>query len=536
MAALGGISKIVDPQLLQYLGLGLMSSAKYGGNLGDGLMGAIQGYQQNRSSMLQQQEAKQHIALNNLMMQRQTGLMQDAGLIGPQQGQAGGPAPGAAPPQGVPAGVQMAPGAPVPQGAQPQIASLGPQTPAWMTPPSAADIGAMNIGGRTPKQNTAYDILTGKSPLEASQALLSAQKAAAAQQYGPAVAQLRGVVESDDPVRDIKASPVLQATWAHYAAARGLDPVADLKPANVRQVMGEVANQYATQLGMPTAAPPIPLQNRNLRYGGVGQFDITGKKVGDLEPEQTPTFTLMDKQNQQTGKIEKVPVQTGGYGMAGTGPGGSVVRLGGGLPGAASANRAGGAVPGAPQTVPSYDAGYKPPTTEDLKAAGLATVYSTGLKALQGLEQRGITLTPTARAIIVHASTTDESGLGSQLLSQEALAHKLSPQEQQYMAALMPVLQGAGHNLGAARLTTSQIRQLLESVVPVNPKNSEAMRTINANRQGYYVGMLGEAGSAIRTPLYQSTLGADYDRLSTQNAGGHPPAIEALLKKYGGSQ
>ena len=59
----GGLMGLRDPDLLLNVGLGLMSAAKYGGNVGDGLSQALGNYQQQK--MRQQQ-----IAIQNVQMQR----------------------------------------------------------------------------------------------------------------------------------------------------------------------------------------------------------------------------------------------------------------------------------------------------------------------------------------------------------------------------------------------------------------------------------------------------------------------------------
>jgi hypothetical protein len=124
MAALGNISKVADPQLLQFLGMGLMSGAKYGGNLGDGLMQGIQGYQQNRAA--QQQRSMQQLQMQR--MQAQLPIIQAASRYA--QGQ---------PPlaQGAPQGAQ---GVPAPQGAPAQ--SMPPQASA--APPQQGLMGGGN--------------------------------------------------------------------------------------------------------------------------------------------------------------------------------------------------------------------------------------------------------------------------------------------------------------------------------------------------------------------------------------------------------
>jgi hypothetical protein len=132
-----------------------------------------------------------------------------------------------------------------------------------------------------------------------------------------------------------------------------------------------------------------------------------------------------------------------------------------------------------------------------------------GMNTLNKLETQGINLSPAARTAFLSAATSEDTGSLHLLLSQEALAHGITPKDQTYMAALMPMLQAAGHDQSGARLSTSQVRQNIESMLPIDVKNKESMDQIRQNRQGFYVGLLGQAGSSIQLPQYKNTLGAD---------------------------
>src|SRR6185312_11555689 len=122
----GGLMGLKDPDLLLNVGLGLMSAAKYGGNVGDGLAGALHNYQQ-------QKLARQQLGMNQLQMQRMQAqlpiIQAAAGAIGggmPQPGQAG-PAPMQGAPQASAAPqpvANFAPQAAPPQQAQPPQGGL----------------------------------------------------------------------------------------------------------------------------------------------------------------------------------------------------------------------------------------------------------------------------------------------------------------------------------------------------------------------------------------------------------------------------
>jgi len=114
----GGLMGMRDPDLLLNVGLGLMSAAKYGGNVGDGLSQALGNYQQ-------QQLRKQQLAIQNVQMQRaqqmfpfqMEALRRGVNML-----------PGG---QGAP---QMPQGGPMPQGGAPQ--PQGMMTPtAQISPP-----------------------------------------------------------------------------------------------------------------------------------------------------------------------------------------------------------------------------------------------------------------------------------------------------------------------------------------------------------------------------------------------------------------
>ena len=158
----------------------------------------------------------------------------------------------------------------------------------------------------------------------------------------------------------------------------------------------------------------------------------------------------------------------------------------------------------------AYDT--KPPDTDMRKAAELANYMRSGLNGLRQLENQGYELSRKARALIINASTSEDSKFFPQLVSQWSAKNLLTKNDQTYMAALMPVLQAAGHSLAGARLTLGQVRQNFESLVPVDNKNQQSMAQINQNRQNYYQGLLGEAGNALRLPQYSAALN-DFQKL-----------------------
>src|SRR5690348_13865872 len=87
------------------------------------------------------------------------------------------------------------------------------------------------------------------------------------------------------------------------------------------------------------------------------------------------------------------------------------------------------------------------------------------------------------------------------------------------MAALMPMLQAAGHSMAGAKLTLGQVRQNFESLIPVDIKNKESMAKINESRNNYYTGLLSQAGPAVELPQYENTLKSDLTRVQQQATG-----------------
>lgn len=361
----------------------------------------------------------------------------------------------------------------------------------------------------------------------------TALKTAQFQARGP-MDLAKSVITSPAPEQLALRNPTLLQGWQQYAGRVGAN-AGDLLNArtpqdleklrrNIRAAATLYYNDLAGRTNQDALPMPDVLNNVNLPFGEVAQVSsVTGKKVGDLvERQPVPTYeykAVPDPNDPE--KINYLPVQTGGYRGGGyQGPGGA--------PGQGSSG---------PAPIPG---GYAaPPTPDQTRAAGLAMSMRTGMANLQRIERSGFTLTPSDRAAIVGVISEQGGPLGiltggalSSLPLQELLAHKLSPEGQTYLASLMPVLQGIGHHLGGQRLNDVQIKALLESVAPIDTNNAESMKQINANRNGYYSGLLGEAGVAREMRVYGGTLKSDYDSLSKSNA---PDPYSNLLGIKGGA-
>jgi hypothetical protein len=382
-----------------------------------------------------------------------------------------------------------------------------------------------NDAGYTPSAGSTYamSLLGGNKMVEgiaAAQKLQmetrDAQMKVAQMKAATPISVMDALADSPNPTRMVMNNPDILARWPSIAQHMGFDPAKDFDDQHVRLAAIYGGNQIRTAVGRTDLrAMPAPLVNTNLGQGEVGQINaLTGKKEGDLVERQTPGFTLVDKYDPNTGHTVKVPVQTSGYGMGGTNP------------------NTGAPTGGAPPNgkTPGFDAGMKPPTDPELKAAMFGSEMRSGLNTLTRMESSGFTLSPKTRTLLINAATSEDEGALRQFTSQIMLKN-MSPQEQTYVAALMPVLQAAGHDQSGARLTTSQVRQNIESLLPVDVNNKSAMDQVNANRKGFYNGLLSQAGPAAQLPQYRNTLGSDLKN-AQQEAGNAPASAIAYLKAH----
>jgi hypothetical protein len=384
--------------------------------------------------------------------------------------------------------------APAAPGMTPQASGMSANPAASQGLPGGPASALPSLSSRQIQSATQLALLNpSANPLEVFDKQQQMRIAAAQKAIEPQVAMYEDVAKSDNPTRDVRAEPQLQAAWTQYATSHGIDPVKGFNDSTVRTVFGFAANSLRAANGMPTQAPTIPLQNVQGKYGSLLQRDPSTGKLTEVQGKETPTFTLKDVYDPATQTTRAVPVQTGGYGMTGTNPGGA-----GGQPG------------------PGVNLGVKEPSAENLKNAEMAVYMRSGLKGVQQLEKQGYELSPKARAIIIDAATNEGEGITKQFLSQLAVKNGLSSKDQTYMAALMPMLQAAGHSMAGAKLTLGQVRQNFESLIPVDIKNKESMAKINESRNNYYTGLLSQAGPAVELPQYENTLKADLNRVQQE--------------------
>ena len=366
-----------------------------------------------------------------------------------------------------------------------------------------------SINGFAPSTLGALALLRGDDPLKTAQGVQDYQvKQKQLQAQGP-IDTFDSIFSSAAPARTVMTNPQLMAGWMKVAPQLGMDPVKDFNDQNVRAGLAFAANQIRGQAAMPAKDYPVPPHLVNGAFGQQFQVDPVTGKATQISGREMPSYALQDKWDPATGKMIKVPVQTGGWG-AGTALGTAA---------GATGNAASAAATG---TAPGIDMGYKAPTDPELKAAMFGSEMRSGMQTMSSMENQGFNLSPGVRAMIINAATSEDEGALRQLGSQEMLVHGMSPQDQTYVAALMPVLQAAGHDQSGARLTTSQIRQNVESLLPVDVNNAQALNQVRQNRQGFYNGLLTQAGSAVRLPQYQGTLAADLEQAKA--SGGKTPS------------
>jgi len=313
-------------------------------------------------------------------------------------------------------------------------------------------------------------------------------------------------------------NPQLFAQWPQLAAKDGVDP-SQVTAINVRRVATIEANKQRAALQLPQLPMPEHFNQQGVGYGGTQNVnDMTGQATNALSREvpSGTTQVVTDPDLQQ----RAVVVPTGGMNERG-----QPVATGGpasatGTPGAGGA--VGGGVP----------LGMKPPDTENLKAAEFAGYLRGGMSGVNKLESAGYMPSAKARSIIIDAAVNEGEGLTHQYLTQMALGAGLSQQDKTYMSAVMPVMQAAGHAMAGQRLQAGQIRSNFESLIPQPGASADNISQIQLNRKQYYSGLLAQSGSAALLPEYQNTLGADRQRMISDNAkaGAAPASALAYLK------
>ncbi|MGH9641228.1 MAG: hypothetical protein ACRD3Q_02255 [Terriglobales bacterium] len=330
----GGLLGGIDPDLLLNLGFGLMSAAKYRGNLGDSLSGAVSNY-------YQQKQAKQSLAMNQLQLQmaksRLPGMQQFYSMLG---GLMGDPAPSdqsttqAAPPQlqqmpqqapqqqpsTVPSippppslmGSSAATQAPMPMGAPPQMSTRPVAAP--------APYGSPAVGARAPGPDP-FSLLrlgTYGAAFGAPGAQELADYAKTMLQYNPQVAQSMAVAK--DQVSIDQAQIQQAAARGDYTLAAQLQQKI-AKDTNTLDVQRGTRSLFDTSTGQWRSIDTATGMSTNganvsLAPGAAQatQQHAAAQALGQAQGELVP---LVDPTSHQTYMVPKSTLLGGG--SAGTG-------------------------------------------------------------------------------------------------------------------------------------------------------------------------------------------------------------------------
>jgi hypothetical protein len=509
MAGLNGVGS--NP--LFNIGMGLMSAARPFGNVGESLMQANQQTAQN-------QAAQQNLAINRINAQKAQAMwpmyqkVLERAVNGPQGGMPQAPQSA---PQGQPPPNQYRPPAP--------LAPIGGDPVGDVSQGQAMSV--MGIPG-------SESFLNSPKNLQAAQEFLTKQRQS---QVAPQMSILDTIAGASNADQIVKSDPELLSRWQEVAPRLGLNPTTGLTPENARAFGRYGYNEFAGTSQLPAKPMPdifdqIPGQN-----GQVIQRNRSTGAITEPIPQKLPTYSLEKQWDPTTGRDIGIMVQTS--------PGGSAAPAGAlsgpQVPQTTAPRRPAATAPGTPTqptksgvgatTATSIDLGLTKPDDANQKAANFANYARSNVAAMKQMEDSGYRMPPTIRAAVIDAASSDDSSKLSQLFSQEVLAHKLSPDDMRYMAALMPVLQASGHSMSGARLTQSQMRTNFESLIPLESQDPSYLGTVADNRKHLYNGLLAQAGNAVYMPEFKDTLGADVSALQKSGVKG-APAIGTVSKGY----
>jgi len=451
---------------------------------------AIQNSQQNQLGAQQLEQGQLSLDQSRIALQLLQQRMSDAdNIFGGQQPPAAGTAPaGAQYGGGATGGIQN-----------------GPQ--ASVAPTQQSGDPLSSLIGRLSMYNAKQEFLRGGNAVQPLEEGIRAQSEALHDaierrklQLEPVAIQIKNVITSGNPERLLMANPQTYGPyWQKYAPALQIDPFdpKSMTPDNVRAVATLAYNNEVAANSAGSIAPldmPAPLVSARGSQGQPLQVNpIT--HAATLEPgAQAPTYDLKETVDPITGKKTGKYVQTGGFGWN-KGP----------------ASGSGG-----------VDLGSTAPTPDQAKAATFADAMRSSLATMRKMENSGFILTPSQRSLIMDAATNENPGVIHSLLSQEGLS-KLGKQGQTYLAAMMPLIQAVSHDQAGARVTTSQLRMNLESMIPPASNNPDALKVINENRDTFYRGLLVGSGPASQAPEFQNTIGAD--RQNNKSAANSRPAM-----------
>jgi len=366
----------------------------------------------------------------------------------------------------------------------------------WGNTPNL-NAGGFNLSPASLRMVRALDPEMVKGYTAGQEAALKAAQLQASMPGSP-LSILKGFAGNPQADRALMNNPRMLSLWPQMATKYGVDPT-QFNALNVRRVATMAANEQLSALQMTPLPMPEHFTTAGTGFGGEEQIkDITGQRSQVL-PRVEPV--KVGETQDANGNTVAVYHQFIG------GPGGGA--------GKGAAAGGGGASPNTNVTV-----GRPIPSTENAKAVGFASSMRRATAAIDKIEGTGYHLEPSDRAVFINVASDENPGLLHQWLSQEILAHKLTPQAQTYISAAMPMIQALSHDQSGARLNSSQIRANLESAIPIDTNNQENMKQVQGFRQDYYKSMLIGSGSAAYTPEFNATLGADRRKFSGQGMPG----------------
>ncbi len=373
----------------------------------------------------------------------------------------------------------------------------------------------MNVpqSSMTPPDLEMLGVAFGDNPLQAHLQAQQAQQAEVATQKELGAQKVLDPTNPGNPVpfliqlnqmpsgnaQALKNNPQYLAQWEAHARQAGVKPedlfsqdqgVADYAVKRVAYASALPTLQAVGKEGL-IKAPEHYTGTVNSKTGEPIQTNDTTGQAAAMPGYSTPGYSLQEATDpNRPGHKIMVPVQTSGSRM-----GGGTRSSGGG------AQTAGGPSAG------GLDMGLTAPTTENIKQAGFAATMASGLKGVRAIEDKGIVpLSPAQRTLLIQVATRENVGDIRQLAYQMGLK-KLGGDAQTYLAAMMPVIQAVSHDQSGARLNSTQIRTNLESVIPVDVHNKDAMTMINSTRDSFQKAMNVGAGSAAFAPEFNQTVG-----------------------------
>lgn len=396
--------------------------------------------------------------------------------------------------------------------------------------------GGPNIPTISPGSRMAIGLLAPEMAKGMDEAQAASLKNAQIQssQPGTPLSVLRALASDPNSDQMLMNNPQLLAHWPAVARQFGADPT-QINPINVRRVATLAANQQLNALQLPPL--PMPEHYGPVTAGSYGQQTQTedsSGKVSEVAPRVVPTFSMEKSYDPTTGHNVGNLVRTGGLDVNGN-PIGATTG-----PGAPRGQQPGPS--GAQPASNGIDLGLTAPTGDNIKQAAFAASMKDGLDVMRNLENKGVALSPTQRASLIDVATNEDPGAVHAWLSQESLKHALTPQQQSYIAGMFPVIQAVSHDQAGARVTTSQLRMNLESIIPIDAANKDAMQTINNTRNNFQKAMNVGAGSAAVTPEFNQSVGAARRTTASNNVApsaainylkAHPEAAAAFKQKYG---